>query len=117
MNEDKENNTSKTGKNRKPGTFLPGDKRINRTGRPKTFTKLRELALEVGLEKINLRTKEGKIVKEITVIESILLSWSRSSNPICQKNFLEICFGKVPDELNIGLPKNTALAIKFDSGE
>ena len=29
----------------KPGTFVPGDKRINRKGRPKSFRQLRERVL------------------------------------------------------------------------
>ena len=42
--------TTNTGSNRKPGTFVPGDKRINRKVRPKSFDQLRALAQMIAHE-------------------------------------------------------------------
>lgn len=76
--------------------FAKGDPRINRNGRPRNFDALRELAKEIALRKC-----EKPRYKELTIAEYILVRWSQSSNWYCQKAFLEIAFGKVPDKVEV----------------
>ena len=87
-------------KNLKP--FKKGDPRINRKGRPKNFDGLRELgqqiSFEVALKDGNPIVIEGHIV---TVAEAILRQWAQSKNPQLQRAFIEVAFGKVPDNLNV----------------
>jgi len=83
----------------KPGVFVKGDARINRKGRPKDFDALRELAKQIAAEPVMIGDKK------LTVVEAILRQWAQSKNAILQKGFLEIAYGKVPDEAineNIG---------------
>lgn len=84
---------------RKPGTFVKGDKRINRKGRPKNFDALRRLALEVAHRELKDARGEPLIIdgQTVTVIEGILAAWSQSSEPMLQKAFVEIAYGKVPN--------------------
>ena len=39
--------------------------------------------------------------KRLTVTEVILRQWAQSKNPQLQKGFLEIAFGKVPDNMEL----------------
>jgi hypothetical protein len=68
--------------------FVKGDKRINRNGRPKSFDKLRHLAQQISHEPI----ADGSTM---TAIEAILRQMAHD-NPA---RFVEIAFGKVPDEV------------------
>lgn len=95
--------TSNTGteqdKPRKPGTFSKGDSRINRNGRPRSFDQLRKLAQQIAHERI----AEGST---ITAAEAILRQMAHD-NP---ERFIEIAFGKVPDQsenININLDNLT----------
>ena len=100
--------TSNTGENRKPGTFQKGDPRINRKGRPKNFDALRKLAQMVGNE---LTLKDGELIEK-TTIERILRKWALSNEPALQKAFVEIAYGKVPDNLQIsGRPEGKPIKI------
>lgn len=85
---------SNTGLNRRAGQFVKGDKRINRKGRPRSFDALRALAQEIAKE--DLVNAEGD---RITRVELILRDWAQSRNPILQKQFMEVAYGKVPDEI------------------
>ena len=88
---------------RKPGTFAKGDPRINRNGRPKSFDALRALAQEIAHEKA--KNSDGKVIVHdghaVTVAEAIMRKWASSSNPQLQKAFIEIAFGKVPENVNV----------------
>jgi len=87
-------------KNLKP--FKKGDPRINRKGRPKSFDKLRELALQIAHEEAK---NKGECVviegKKVTIAEMVLRQWASSKNPTLQKSFMEIAFGKVPEKHDI----------------
>jgi len=72
--------------------FKAGDKRINRKGRPVTFAALRTLAQQISHE-----VAQG--ANSYTVAEAILRSWANSGNPALQMKFIEVAFGKVPNEV------------------
>jgi hypothetical protein len=75
--------------------FVKGDPRINRKGRPKSFDKLRDLAVSLANE--TAKDSSGKAVEfeghTATQIEMLLRVMMRE-NPA---RFVEIAFGKVPD--------------------
>jgi hypothetical protein len=68
--------------------FTKGDPRINRKGRPKSFDQLRALAQKISHEPIADSST-------MTVAEAILRTMAKE-NPA---RFVEIAFGKVPDEV------------------
>lgn len=77
------------------GSFQKGyDPRRNTNGRPKAFDTLRQLAQEIAMEEIRLDSKD----KKITLVKAILKKWALSGEFDKQKLFLEIAYGKVPDE-------------------
>ena len=94
--------TSNTGGNR-PGTFKKNDPRINKNGRPKDFDAMRTLAQEIAHEKA--KTKEGAAIvfasHSASVVEVILRQWAKSGDWQRQKGFIEIAFGKVPDDVKV----------------
>lgn len=88
-------------------SFQKGDKRINRKGRPRSFDALRELAQQVAHEAVPLKDKDGQPTgASMTVVEAILRQWAQSKNPQLQRAFIEVAFGKVPDELNVDATVN-----------
>jgi len=78
------------------GGFGENRQRINRKGRPKTFDALRTLAQEISHETI-----PGKDGNPYTVAEAILRKWATSPNPALQMKFVEVAFGKVPEEVKL----------------
>lgn len=97
--------------------FVKGDKRINRKGRPKSFDALRTLAQMIANEVTT--SKDGQI--KMTRVEAIMRSWSLSGNYQLQRAFIEIAFGKVPDNLQItgkdGDPLKVQIIEVIKSGE
>ena len=77
------------------GGFQERRHQINRKGRPKSFDGLRELAKQIAHETVEVGDKR------LTVTEVILRQWAQSKNPQLQKGFLEIAFGKVPDNMEL----------------
>lgn len=89
---------------KKPGTFSKSDPRINRKGRPRSFDALRELAQEIAHETAQANGADVVINgHKVTVAEAILRQWAMSKNPVLQKAFIEITFGKVPDNVKVDL--------------
>jgi hypothetical protein len=83
--------------------FTRGDPRINRKGRPVGFDALRALALQIAHEAAIQKDGQPLVINghKVTTTEVILRQWSRSGNPILQRAFIEIAFGKVPDKLEV----------------
>ena len=91
---------------KKPWQFQKGagkDPRINRKGRPKSFDALRKLALQISHELVREESGEPMVIDAhyVTNAELILRRWANSREPQLQKGFVEIAFGKVPDELKV----------------
>lgn len=88
--------------------FVKGDPRINRKGRPKNFDALRKLAMMIGNEPIT--AKDGTTM---TRAELILRSWSMSNNYQLQKAYMEIAYGKVPDEVNLKSDNKVVFEVRY----
>lgn len=88
----------------KRGTFKPGDPRINRNGRPRSFDGLRSIAQEIAgrritaLAVLSLTHREDVAgAEDFTIAQSILYHWATSGDYRQQSAFLEIAFGKPPE--------------------
>jgi hypothetical protein len=88
--------------------FEPGDKRINRTGRPKTFDELRRTADMIASEMV-----PGPNGEMISRGELLLRSWIKSKNPLLQRAFIEYWVGKVPDRIDATLEPRTVLRLYY----
>src|SRR5260370_17109261 len=62
-----------------PFRFVPGDKRINRKGRPRSFDEIRKLAQKILSETVT--TRDGET---LTGAEALLRSWATSREPALQ---------------------------------
>lgn len=75
---------------------------INRLGRPKSFDAFRELAQQIAHE--TAQSGGDDIVingHKATVSEMILRQWAASKNPQLQRAFVEVAYGKVPDNMDV----------------
>jgi len=90
------------------GSFVKGDKRINRRGRPKSFDALRQLAQTIAHEDIS----DG-----MTVTEAILRKWAGSKDPRLQLQFMEVAFGKVPNPVEIGGKDGNDITVRILYGD
>ncbi len=89
--------------------FTAGDPRINRKGRPKGFDEFRKMAQQIAGEKVTLA--DGN---HMMVIEAILRSWAKSTEPALQKAFVEYCYGKPPEKLEVNqLEHKTVLRLHY----
>jgi hypothetical protein len=90
-----------TGYKDPPPGFKKGDPRINRKGRPKSFDALRALAKMIANEPIPGKSLEGEPIL-MSRVELILRSWAASrGNWQLQRQFMEIAYGKVKDEVEL----------------
>lgn len=83
-------------KKRKPGTFVKGDPRINRHGRPKNHDQLRALIQRIAGEAV-----DGK--PEWSQIELMLRAMMKSKQAQDRKEIIEHGWGKVPQQLDINV--------------
>ena len=95
--------------------FVKNDPRINRKGRPRSFDALRDLAQAIAHEE----AKSGgqPVVVEghkATVAEMILRQWAASKNPQLQRAFIEVAFGKVPDNVDVKNSGAIELRVIYD---
>ncbi len=90
------------------------DPRRNRKGRPKSFDALRALAQQIAREEVQMT--DGTYMSRA---ELILRAWTVDKNPLYQKAFLEIAYGKVPDKIDLGgnvaVPKTYAESVKIET--
>ena len=79
----------------KPGTFVKGDLRINRKGRPKSVDQLRVLARTIGFEVAV--DSDGEPIhfngRPVTVVERIMLDWAYSKDSRKQMLFVQYGWG------------------------
>src|SRR5574343_1938186 len=84
------------------GGFQERKHQINRLGRPKSFDALRELAQQIAHETAQAGGNDVVINgHKVTVSEAILRQWAMSKNPQLQRAFIEVAFGKVPDQVDV----------------
>ena len=95
-------------------SFKKGDPRINRKGRPKSFDAYRELARQIAHEVAKDKEKNPLLREghKVTIAEAILVKWASSGNFQMQKMFMEVAFGKVPDDVNLDIKGNVGVEIK-----
>ena len=88
--------------------FVKGDKRCNRKGRPKSFDKLRKLAVQIAGE------QAGQT--ELTRVQLMLTAMASSKNSADRKLFLEYAYGKVREELDV-TSKGESINLKEEDAE
>ena len=88
--------------------FTTGDKRINRSGRPKNFDALRELCQKICHEKIAV---DGEVV---TRLENILRDWAGSKDAQKQIALVQYGYGKPADKMETTLRPRTVLRLYYD---
>lgn len=108
--------------NPSPATRLkPGDPRINRKGRPKSFDAFRELAQQIAHEEAQSRdATTGELVpvviagRKVTTAELVLRKWFQSKDARLQMHVMEVAFGKVPQTLEVGGPDGGPIVIEIN---
>ena len=85
--------------------FVKGDPRIWRGGRPKSFPALQELAQQIAHETAKAGGSDVVIDgHKVTVTEAVLRQWFQSKDFQKQRAAMEIAFGKVPTQIELGGP-------------
>ena len=92
--------------NSKP--FVKGDKRINRTGRPKNFDSLRRMAVAIAGEIIT--SPDG--TTDASRAHAVMLDWAASKDTDKQRLFIEYAYGKVPTQTEISGRDGGAIKIQ-----
>lgn len=103
--------------NPSPSTrFTKGDSRIWKHGRPKSFDALRELAQQIAHETAQAGGNDVVINgHKVTVSEAILRQWAMSKNPQLQRAFIEVAFGKVPDNINMNNDGEVVFRVVYEN--
>ena len=83
------------------------DPRRNMNGRPKSFDKLRKMALRVAGQ--DAAEKDGEILSRV---ELMFMAMSTSKNAADRRLFLEYAFGKVKDEVDVNSKDIIEVTIK-----
>ena len=81
----------------KRSQFKPGDPRINRKGRPKSFDALRRLAQQIACEVV----KDPDLDAPVSRVELMLREMAGSGDARKAIPFLEIAYGKVPAPVEV----------------
>ena len=77
--------------------FQKADPRINRTGRPKTYDLIHEIAARLCAEPADLEDNpEG-----ISQLEAIMREWLTAKNYHKQLAVIQYAFGKIPEQIEI----------------
>lgn len=97
--------------------FSKGDPRINRKGRPKSFDKLRALAVDIASEQA--MNQNGTPVlwngKPVTNAELMLRMWLTDKK--YQKDFAEVAFGKVPLAVDVDASGKIELVVRYANSD
>ena len=94
--------------------FKKGDPRINRKGRPKSFDKLRALAVDMASEQAVDKNGEPILLhgRPVTNAQLVLYQWLTDKKH--QKDFIEVAFGKVPADINVDAKGVMTIKVVYD---
>jgi hypothetical protein len=83
--------------------FKKNDPRINKKGRPKTFSALRDLAQSIAHEEVKDGAGQPAVIDGhiVTKAELIMRTWAQSKDPRLQQAFIEVAYGKAAQQVEI----------------
>lgn len=89
---------------RKPGTFVKGDPRINRKGRPPKIDQLQRDLKELASETVEYELKSGETITTSRYMAILLniIEGALSGDPQDKKLYLEYMFGKPMQPVEVG---------------